>query len=375
MRLGKAVLAEAENLLVDLARERLVVAAFAHAVDESLLEHLQAALALPCGHRTTQPIGLARRETGRDDRELHHLLLEDRHAERALEHALDRIARIRDRLELLPPFQIRMHHAALDRAGPHDGDLDHEVVERCGPQARQHRLLRARFDLEYADRVGLLDHRVDRGVLGRNVFHPKCLAAARRHHLQRAANRGEHAEREAIDLEQSHRVEVVLVPLDDRALFHRGVLDRHHALETIARDDEAADVLRQVARKAQQMTGEDDHASQHRIFGIEAGLANAIAMDRATIPPCEYATQAIELREIEAERAPDVAYGALRLIGDERRGKRRAVAAVLVVDVLHHRLAPLMLEVDVDVRRLVALPADETLEQHLASRRVDFGDA
>ena len=38
-------------------------------------------------------------------------------------------------------------------------------------------------------------------------------------------------------------------------------------------------------------------------------------------------------------------------------------AAVLAVDVLDHLLAALVLEVDVDVGRLVALGADEALEQ------------
>ena len=40
--------------------------------------------------------------------------------------------------------------------GPHDRDLDHQVVELARLQARQHRHLRARFDLEHADRVGAL---------------------------------------------------------------------------------------------------------------------------------------------------------------------------------------------------------------------------
>ena len=42
-----------------------------------------------------------------------------------------------------------------------------------------------------------------------------------------------------------------------------------------------------------------------------------------------------------------------------------AVAAVFLVDVLDHLLAPLVLEIDVDVGRLVALGADEALEQQV----------
>jgi hypothetical protein len=46
------------------------------------------------------------------------------------------------------------------------------------------------------------------------------------------------------------RTDIVLVPLDHRALLHRGVLDGHQVVEPVARDHEAARVLRQVAREA-----------------------------------------------------------------------------------------------------------------------------
>ena len=54
-----------------------------------------------------------------------------------------------------------------------------------------------------------------------------------------------------------------------------------------------------------------------------------------------------------------------------------AVAAISFVDVLHHQLAPLVLEVDVDVGRLVALLGDEALEQHVVVglAGIDRGDA
>ena len=57
---------------------------------------------------------------------------------------------------------------ALDRARPHDRHLDHQVVEIARPQARQHGHLRARFDLEHADRIGAADHLVHRRVLARH---------------------------------------------------------------------------------------------------------------------------------------------------------------------------------------------------------------
>ena len=176
------------------------------------------ALALPRGHRAPQLVGFARRESRRDDRELHHLLLEDRHAERALQHALHLGARVRDRLFARAPAQVGMHHVALDRTRADDRDFDHQVVVRTRPQPRQHRHLRARLDLEHAHRVGVADHVVDRRVFGGHGRERPALAAAAVHEVERAADRGEHAEAEHVDLEQAERVEVVLVPLDHGAV-------------------------------------------------------------------------------------------------------------------------------------------------------------
>ena len=77
----------------------------------------------------------------------------------------------------------------------------------------------------------------------------------------------------------------------------------------------------------------------------------------------------------KAERLAHVAHRALRPVADHRGGERGALAAVLAVDVLDHLLAPLVLEVDVDVGRLVALARHEALEQHAHARRIDLGDA
>ena len=70
------------------------------------------------------------------------------------------------------------------------------------------------------------------------------------------ADAGEHAQRQAIDLEHAERVEIVLVPFDDGPARHGGVLDRHQLGERPLRDDEAADVLREMPRKTEDFRGE-----------------------------------------------------------------------------------------------------------------------
>ena len=375
MGLREAVFAEAQDLPEDRLRERRLVAARDHAVDDRTRVLLDAALATPRRHRAPQPVGLARREAGRDHRDLHHLLLEDRDAERAFEDGLHVVRRIRHGLEPAPPPQVRMDHAALDRTGPHDRDLDHEIVEAPWFQPRQHAHLRARLDLEHAHRVGAAQHVVRRRVFRRDVVQAEGSTRAGRHHRERATDRRQHAEREDVDLQQAQRIEIVLVPLDHAAIGHRGVLDRHEPRERPARHDESADVLREVPRESDERPGERQQLPHPHRGGVEADLAQAVLDDGALVPEGEVARDAVDLLEVETERLADVAVRALRPVAHDRRGERGAVAAVLRVDVLDDLLAAFVLEVDVDVRRLVALARDEALEQHRHPRGVDLRDA
>ena len=49
--------------------------------------------------------------------------------------------------------------------------------------------------------------------------------------------------------------------------------------------------------------------------------------------------------------------------------------AVTLIDVLDHLFAPLVLEIDIDVGRLLAFLRDEALEQEIDLRGIDGGDA
>ena len=64
-----------------------------------------------------------------------------------------------------------------------------------------------------------------------------------------------------------------------------------------------------------------------------------------------------------------------RPVRDDGGGEAGALPAVAAVDVLDHLLAPLVLEVDVDVGGLAALARDEALEQEADPGGVDGGDA
>ncbi|KAG0736929.1 hypothetical protein G6F24_018151 [Rhizopus arrhizus] len=72
-------------------------------------------------------------------------------------------------------------------------------------------------------------------------------------HRQAFADGGEHAQCQAVDLHQAGGIQVIVVPLDDGAVGHRCVLDRYQGRQGMLGNHEAARVLRQVARKVDQL--------------------------------------------------------------------------------------------------------------------------
>ena len=197
-----------------------------------------------------------------------------------------------------------MHHVALDRAWAHDRNLDDEVVEARWLEPRQHRHLRTAFDLEHADRVGALDHRIDARLLGGNGRQGQPLAVMFVEKLEALAQRRQHAERQHVDLEKAERVKIVLVPFDHRALFHRRIHHRRDFVEPVAGDDEAAAVLGQMARKADQRLRHLERHLERRIGGIEPDCTHMVSSIGAVSWP-----QAVPLRAamISSERPKTLA--------------------------------------------------------------------
>lgn len=167
--LGKAVFAEAADLLENLLGERRRVAVGEHAAHEPHLELLDLSAAPPGRHRAAQLVRLAGREPGRDDRQPHDLLLKQRHAQGFLEYAADGFAGIGHRLDAVAPAQIWVYHAPLDWSRPHNSHFNDQIVEAARLQPGQHGHLRAALDLEHSHRVGGADEVVDGGVFRGDV--------------------------------------------------------------------------------------------------------------------------------------------------------------------------------------------------------------
>ncbi len=193
--------------------------------------------------------------------------------------------------------------------------------------------------------------------------------------IEAAPQAGQHAERQHVDLENTERVEIVLVPFHAGAVRHRGILDRNDLVEPAAGDDEAADMLGEMARETDQFARQRQHPGKLRIGRIEAGAARIFFRHALIRPAPQHAGERADGVVGEPEHLADFPDGAAGAVAYHGGGEAGAVAAVAPIDVLDHVLAPLVLEIDVDVGRLAPLRRDEALEQEIGAVGIDLGDA
>src|SRR5687768_17542239 len=125
-----------------------------------------------------------------------------------------------------------------------------------------------------------------------------------------------------------------------------------------------------MPRKAAQLVGDGQPLADRKAVGVEPRFDHSLAVTLAAIPPLVVFGDLIDALRIESERLADIAQHAARSITDDGGCECRAIAPVFVVDVLNDFFAPLMLEIDINIRRLVALAADEALEQNVAAARI-----
>ena len=273
-----------------------------------------------------------------------------------------------------------MHHVALDRARAHDRHLDDEIVEVARLQARQHVHLRPALDLEHADRIGLgtacRRRRDRRAARCASVVASRRSAASIRSKPLRmqvsmpSASTSTFISPSASMSSLSHSMKV----RSSMAALPIGTISSSRS----ARQHEAADMLGEMAREADQLAGELERACDQRIGGIEPGLADMLRRQAAR-PSCPrrcWRARAVTSSR-QAQRLADLADRAARRDSEMTvAAMRGAVAAVAAIDILDHLLAPLVLEIDVDVGRLLAAPCEmKRSNSRSISVGIDGGDA
>ena len=184
----------------------------------------------------------------------------------------------------------------------------------------------------------------------------------------------EHPQRQTIHLEDAQCIQVVLIPLHDGAAGHAGIFDRHNLAQRQVGQNHAADMLRQMAGKAQDLARRDGSTAGRGGLRVEARLGQAEEQLVALGGMTDRIGQGVDPVERQAQCLADVPHGRTRPIGDQFGRHAGPIAAVLLVDILNHFFPALMLEVDVDVRGFVPILGDEPLEQDIDPIRVNGRD-
>ena len=274
------------------------------------------------------------------------------------------LGRVGDGLLSAPPLDVRMHHIALNRPRPYDRDLDDEIVESPRPHAGQKAHLGPALDLEHADRVGGAKHVVHGRILLRYGGQRMANALPDSKEIECFLDAGQHSERKDVDFKHADGIDIVLVPFDDRAAVHSCVLNRAELVEPSARNDESAHMLREMARESDDLAGKLQRLAKSSTAEIHFPSGSG----------CLLIFVFAQLADMSGERrhgilgiahdSADFAEGSATSEVHYGRADACAMAAVFLVDVLDDFFAPLVLEVDIDVGRLLAGFGYEPLEHH-----------
>jgi hypothetical protein len=184
------------------------------------------------------------------------------------QHVVDRRVFLGDVLQARVAVQAgTVGHDAHRGGGTRAGESIRTHLDAGGAVAR----MTGRGNLRaLTTRLVLLPLRLDQPLRRRGAGHQ--LSHLRVDEQQAPAQRAEHAQREDVDLEQLEHIEVVLVPLDDRAVVHRGVLHRHQQRHILLGDHEAAGMLAEMARLVAQLQAQRDPLRREPRLRIETLL-------------------------------------------------------------------------------------------------------
>ena len=266
-----------------------------------------------------------------------------------------------------------MHHFPDDRAGADDRHLHHDVVKANRLQTRQAGHLRAAFHLEHADRIGLLQRLEDGLVVGRKLREIHFGAQ-----LETLFEHRHHAETEQVHLDDAEIGAILFIPLDHHPAGHGGGLQRHHGIERALADHHAAGVLAEVARQVLRHLVELAEFAHARMLEVEAGFAELALGGVLGIFPFPGPRQAAELfqaGDFEAQRLAHLARGGAAAVRDHVGRHRGAELAEALVHILYGLFAFVAAgQIDIDIRPLAALFAEEALEEKVHAHGVHRGD-
>ena len=201
-----------------------------------------------------------------------------------------------------------------------------------------------------------------------------------RQQRDRGLQHGERLEAEEVELHQPRLLDPFHVELGDRHQRFRIAVERHHLGERPLADHDAGGVGRGVAVQPFEL------AARCRRRGATTGSLSRAACSRGSSSMAlaerdrverilrHQLAELVDLAIRHLQHAADVAQHAARLQGAEGDDLRDPLVAVALLHVVDDLVAPVLAEVDVEIRHRHALGIEEALEQEPEPHRIEIGD-
>ena len=250
--------------------------------------------------------------------------------------------------------------------------------KRSGPHVGERPAHALPFHLEDADRLAAREHCVRFGIVERNAQKIEINATSGDEVYRRLQN-SERRQAEEVEFHQPRLLDPLHVELGDRQLRFRIAIHRDQFGERPVADHDAGRMRRGVAVQAFELHRDVEGALDHRL-GVARGLQARLFGNRfgerhgSGRVVRHQLGELVDLPVRHFEHAPDIAQHAACLQRAEGDDLRDLVAAVALLHVVDHLVAPLLAEIDVEVRHRHALRIEEALEQEAEADRIEVGD-
>ncbi len=250
--------------------------------------------------------------------------------------------------------------------------------KRSGLQATQHVAHARSFELEHAHRVAAAEQLVGPLVVERQVGEID-RDAAPRDELDRAGQHGQRLEAEEIELHQPGQLDIFEIELRHRHVGARIAVERHQLLERPVADHHARGVGRGMAVEPLELHGDVEEARDGFVLGahmLQQGLSvdGLGEGDRIGRIVRHHLADAVDLPVRHLQHAAHVAQHGAGLQLAEGDDLRHAVAAVALLHIADDLVAPVLAEIDVEIRHRHALGIEEALEQQAPAQGIEIGD-
>ncbi len=234
------------------------------------------------------------------------------------------------------------------------------------------------FHLEHADHLATPQHLVGFRIVERDLAQVDRFPLSR-DEIDRALEHGQRLQAQEVEFHQPRRFDPLHVELGRRHRRFRIAIKRRELDQRPVADDDARGMGRSVGVKPLEPLGDREHPGdflvrlgrllQPRLVGhrlLEADRMGGVLRHHL----CEL----VDLSQRHFEHPADIAQDAARQERAEGDDLRDAVGAVAVAHVSNHLVAPLLTEVDVEIRHRDAFGIEEALEQEAEPERVEIGD-